>query len=308
MPISVMTNQILVLFILMALGYGLAKYKVIDAQMSRKLTWLLCYIVMPCLILKAFQIPFSAEMLRNFLVIMVVTIIIHIVYIIFSKLLFNKKTLKDESLIVPMQFTAVYSNCGFMGIPLVAAISNSGVFYGSVYIAINGLFIWTHGLLTYTGEIDRKALIRVLLNPNTIMAMIGIVLFIGSIKLPTPIVSTLGYIGSMNTALSMIVVGAAMTQVDLRKIFINGGAWVITLVRNLLFPSLVLVGLIMSGINNQLLVIALILSACPVAGMSVLFAQLTGRDTVFPCISLALSTMMSVVSIPVLLALATLAN
>lgn len=303
-----MIDQILVLFILMALGYGLAKYKVIDTHLSQKLTWLLCYIVMPCLILKAFQIPFSPKMLHNFLVMLVVTIAIHIVYIILSKLLFNKKTLKDESLIVPMQFTSVYSNCGFMGIPLVASISHSGVFYGSVYIAINGLFMWTHGLLTYTGKIDRKALAKVLLNPNTIMAIVGIIFFIGSVKLPTPIVSTLGYIGSMNTALSMLVVGAAMTQIDLKKIFINGMAWVSTFARNLVFPGIVLAGLIMAGINNQLLVIAIILSACPVAGMSVLFAQLTGRNTVFPCISLTLSTIMSMVSIPVLLALAALAN
>ncbi|CAG9296955.1 hypothetical protein EV690_0490 [Celerinatantimonas diazotrophica] len=303
-----MINQILVLFILMALGYGLAKYKVIDAHLSHKLTWLLCYVVMPCLILKAFQIPFSTEMLHNFGVMSVVTIAIHVVYIVLSKLLFNKHTLKDESLIAPMQFTSVYSNCGFMGIPLVAAINHSGVFYGSVYIAINGLFVWTHGLLTYTGKIDRKALLKVLLNPNTIVAVIGIIFFIGSVKLPVPIVSALGYIGSMNTALSMIVVGAAMTQVDLKKIFVNGMAWVITLVRNLLFPSIVLIGLTMAGINSQLLVILLVLSACPVAGMAVIFAQLTGRNTVFPCISLALSTIMSMVSIPVLLALAAMIN
>lgn len=310
MPIDVMLNQIIVLFLLMALGYTLAKLKIIDGPFSQKLTWLLCYIVMPCLILKAFQIPFSVAKLHNFLIMALATLVIHIVYIILATVCFNKWTLRGKAhLSVPVQYMSIYSNCGFMGLPLVAAFMHDiGVFYGSVYIAINGLFIWTHGLLIYSGKMDRQSLLKVFINPNVIILASGVILFLTSTHLPKPVLLTLGHIGGMNTALSMIVVGAAMTNIRFRQIFTSAMAWITSLFRNLIFPLLILVILYFWGIRGDLLTTAMILSACPVAGLSVLFAQLNHKDTVFPCITLTLSTLMSIFSIPIILTLTHLVN
>ncbi|MFM2484196.1 AEC family transporter [Celerinatantimonas yamalensis] len=297
-------NQISVLFLLMGLGFGLAKYKVFSAPTFQQLTWLLCYIVMPCLILKAFQTPFSESMLDQFLLMFLTSAGIHLLYIFLSKVLLNRKTIRQSNLVMPMQFTAVYSNCGFMGIPLVAALmGDAGVFYGSVYIAVNGLFVWTHGVVIYTGKFDRHSLLKVISNPNTVASLVGICFFVLSIKLPKPLYSTLGYIANMNTAISMIVVGAAMTQIQLRTIWLSGYAWISVLMRNLLFPFVALLVLLMFGLHGSLLMIAMVLAACPVAGMSVLFAQLTGKDTSFPCKSLTLSTLASLVTLPIMLSL-----
>ncbi len=304
MATSVIINQILVLFLLMGLGFTLVKTNVLEKLVCDKLTWLLCYIVMPCLIFNSFQIEFSQELWHNFLLMAYLTAGIHVIYIVLSKLLLNGRRLREQSIAAQMQFTAVYSNCGFMGIPLVMAlVGPQGAFYGSVYIAVNGFFVWTHGLLTYSGSINRRSIRNALINPNTIASVIGAVCFVFSIKVPLPVHSAVGAVGGMNTALSMMLVGAAMAGVNLRGVWRSTYAWISVFMRNLLFPGVILCALFALHIKGNLLVVAMVLSACPVAGMSVLFAQLNGLSTELPVKSLTLSTLSSMVTLPLILML-----
>lgn len=304
MGVGVIINQIIVLFLLMGLGYGLARFKILDKPVCDKLIWLLCYIVMPCLIFNAFQIPYTPELWHNFMLVGGLSCGIHVLFIVMSKLLLNTRGLKARGIAEQMQFTAVYSNCGFMGLPLVVAlVGSNGAFYGSVYIAVNGIFVWTHGLMTHSGKLDRKSLLKVLLNPNTLVAIIGCLFFVFSIHLPTALHDAVGHVGKMNTALAMILVGAAMAPVQIGRIWVSGLAWVSVLMRNLLFPAVVLVALLALGIKGDMLLVVTALSACPVAGMSVIFAQLTGKNTDFPVKSLTLSTIASLVTLPLLLLL-----
>lgn len=305
MGVGVIINQIIVLFLLMGLGFGLAKSKLLDKPTTDKLIWLLCYVVMPCLVFNAFQIPYSAELWHNFMLVGGLSCAIHVLFIVLSKLLLNTRRLQRQGIAEQMQFTAVYSNCGFMGLPLVVAlVGSNGAFYGSVYIAVNGIFVWTDGLLTHSGRLDRSALVKVLLNPNTLAAIIGCLFFVLSIQLPSALHDAVGHVGKMNTALAMILVGAAMAPVKIGKIWSSGAAWLSVLMRNLLFPAVVLAGLLALHIGGDMLLVVLALSACPVAGMSVIFAQLTGKSTDFPVKSLTLSTLASLVTLPMVLTLA----
>lgn len=307
MAISVIINQIIVLFLLMGLGVALVRMKVLDGGICNKLTWILCYVVMPCLIFNAFQIDYTPQLWHNFLLMASLSAGIHIVYIILSKLLLNGQRLKRLAIAEQMQFTAIYSNCGFMGIPLVMAlVGQQGAFYGSVYIAVNGLFVWTHGLLTYSGTFTRKSVRNALLNPNTIASVLGVICFVFSIRMPLPIHSAVDSVGRMNTGLSMILVGASMAGVSIMEIWRSSHAWVSVFMRNLLFPVVILGGLMSLHIQGNLLIVAMALSACPVAGMSVLFAQLTGKNTEFPVKSLTLSTLASMVTLPIMLTLSSL--
>jgi len=307
MAISVILNQIIVLFLLMGLGVALVRMKVLEKLVCEKLTWLLCYVVMPCLIFNAFQLEFTPELWHNFLLMAALSAGIHIVHILLSKLLLNGRRFKQQAVAEQMQFTAVYSNCGFMGIPLVMAlIGPQGAFYGSVYIAVNGIFVWTHGVLTYSGSFDRRSIRHALLNSNTIASVLGAICFIFSIKMPFPIHSAIDAVGKMNTALAMILVGSAMADVKLLQIWCSTNAWISVFMRNLLFPTVILCGLLALHIKGNLLIVSMALSACPVAGMAVLFAQLTGKNTDLPVKSLTLSTLASMVTLPIMLTLSSM--
>ncbi|QSX32355.1 AEC family transporter [Shewanella avicenniae] len=305
MGVGVIINQIFVLFVLMGLGYWLAKANILDKPTCDKLIWLLCYVVMPCLVFNAFQIPYSPEMWHNFMMVGGLAFGIHVLFIVMSKLLLNGRSLKQRGIAEQMQFTAVYSNCGFMGLPFVVAlVGSNGAFYGSVYIAVNGIFVWTHGVMTHSGKLDRKSLIKVLLNPNTVVAIIGCLFFVFSISLPTALHDAVGHVGKMNTALALILVGAAMAPVKIGRIWFSSMAWLSVFVRNLLFPAVVLVCLLALEIKGDMLLVVLALSACPVAGMSVIFSQMTGKNTEFPISALTLSTIASLLTLPLMLSFA----
>lgn len=304
MAISVIINQIIVLFLLMGLGIALVKLKVLEKLICEKLTWLLCYVVMPCLIFNSFQLQFTPALWHNFQLMAAISAGIHIVYIGLSKLLLNGQRLKQQAVAAQMQYAAVYSNCGFMGIPLVMALVGSqGAFYGSVYIAVNSVFVWTHGVLIYFGSFDRRSIRHALFNSNTIASTLGTICFIFSIKIPLPIHSAIDAVGRMNTALAMILVGSAMAGVNIFQIWRSTNAWISVLMRNLLFPTVILCGLFALHIQGDLLVVAMALCACPVGGMIVLFAQLTGSNTELPVKSLVLSTLVSIVTLPIMLTL-----
>lgn len=305
MPVFTMVSQVVVLFLLMGLGYCLGHLRIFDQKTCQKLTWLLCYIVMPCLIVDAFQVPFSAAMFDNFLMMFAITAGIHVVYMVLGQLLFTKKLVGNLPERPDLKFTSIYSNCAFMGIPLInALLGRDGVFYASVYITVYGLFVWTHGLLIHTGKFDRHSLVKSLLNPNIIAAVVGFLLYILSLHLPALLHTVVRQIAGLNTALSMMVIGASMTQIPLRTLYRGFFPWLAVAMRNLVFPLVTLVGLWFCGIRGVLLMCSMILSACPVAGLSVLFAQLTGRDPGFACKTLTLSTLLSLLTLPVILTLA----
>lgn len=302
MPVFTMVSQVVVLFLLMGLGYGMARCRLLEQKTCQQLTWLLCYIVMPCLVLNAFQVPYSPVMFHKFLLMFVITIGIHGIYMILSRLMFNSVTLPGSAIVRDLKFTSIYSNCGFMGVPLLSALlGQSGLFYGSVYIAVYGLIVWSHGLLIYTGNFNRQALVRVVLNPNIIAALIGFLFYFFSWRLPLPVYDTVRYIANLNTALSMMVIGAAMTQISLRTIWRGWFPWLAVLMRNLVMPLITLAILYGCGLRGELLLCCMILASCPIAGLSVLFAQLTGRDPAFACQSMTISTLCSLVSLPVVL-------
>ncbi|MEC0182207.1 AEC family transporter [Paenibacillus peoriae] len=178
---------------------------------------------------------------------------------------------------------------------------SNGLFYGSAYNSIYGLFIWTHGFLLYSGKTDKKSIMKAMLNPNIIASIIGLLLYCFSISLPSPIYLSVKYISQLNTALSMIVIGTTMTQISFSNLFTDLFSWIGVAMRNLVFPFALLFLLYALGVRGELLLCSLIPTACPVAGFSVLFSKLTGKDVVFPCKVMTLSTLASLITIPLIL-------
>ena len=114
------------------------------------------------------------------------------------------------------RFSAIYSNCGFMGIPLASAIlGNEGVFYTTAFLSVFFCFAWTHGIMLLTGQHDRKALLKKLCSPTMIGIVIGLLLFFFRIPLPDLLGKTFGYVASMNTPMAMVASGISVAQVSM---------------------------------------------------------------------------------------------
>lgn len=296
-------NGVLVLFLLMGTGYALMKNDFFNDDGVNSLTKTLCYVVSPCLIVYTFQIDFKISLLRQFLIAAAASTVINLLSIFLGFLLFNKKTVGDAGQRCMMKYSMVYTNCGFMGLPLLQTIAGTqGLLYGAAYIGVFNLFNWTHGIALYTGKTSKNSLRKVLLNPNVIALVIGISLFCFSIRLPGPIYDGIKFIAQLNTALSMIIVGTQISKVRLLSIFGSKLIWIGALLRNLIIPALLAFLLHIAGIHGIMLLCCILPVACPVASFTVIFAELVGKDSRFAVKLVTLSTIFCIATIPAIIA------
>lgn len=309
MAFIIPTKQVIIMFILMAIGWLCYKVEFIHTQTAKDLTNLLLYIVSPCLIINSFKQKFTYARFVEFGVLFALVAFLFIFKILLSAGIFNKKTVADEQKRTILRYAGTYTNAGFMGIPLVQAILGAnGVFFAVPYLIIYNIFMWTHGISMFQdrhhsfGQQVRQAV----LNPNIIAAVIGLLLFITQFKIPDLIATPMNYIADINTPLSMIVIGTNLGAIDLKNDWHDRLAWSGVLVRNIIFPLLILGILLLMPLSYTAKITTLIMAACPVAGVVVLFSLISDYDVKFPTKLMCLSTLSAVATIPLIIFLATL--
>lgn len=297
--------QVATMFILMAAGYFLYKIGILSEDACKSITRMLLLFVCPVVIVYSFQIKFSASLVHGLVISAISAVCAHVFGIVLSHFVFLRHPADVEHRNV-LRFAAVYSNCGFVGIPLLAAvIGTKGIFYASVYIAVFNMFNWTHGVAVFRGKSDKSALREVLLNPNLIAVVIGLLLFCFSVSLPPLLRSGMLYVYDLNTPLAMIVIGARMAQIEPRSLLTDRLVLPGIAMKNIVIPCIALMILHLAGVSGTLLLACLIPIACPVAGNTVLFADMYGADTKFPTKLMSLSTLLCVISIPLLVYIVT---
>ena len=300
-------QQVVLIFFLMAIGYGLGKSQLLKAESARDITNILCYIVAPCIIIQAFQKPFDQSQARALALCFAANGLLFVLFALISKYGFSERILADKNKRLALQYNMVYSNSGFIGIPLLLAVLGpDGIFFGTAYFAVSNIFVWTHGIGLYQRRVG-TSLFKILLNPNIIATVIGLGLYLCSIQLPPLVAQGLGYITAVNTPMAMFVVGASVAMLELKTIFSDFWLWLGTLLRNILAPLLTL-GLLLlvsfDQVGREALLSIVLLMACPTATMSTLFAKLNHLDESFPTRLVTLSTLASLVTVPLVMALA----
>ena len=149
MFINVFT-QVDILFILILLGVALTKAKILTEKGVSSMTDMVLILVTPCVIIKSFIREFDKSVLKNLLISFLIAFLAHIGFIILSHLIIRSKEKATERV---LRFGAIFSNCGYMSIPLQQAIlGDIGVFYAASYVAIFNLFIWSYGIITMSGD------------------------------------------------------------------------------------------------------------------------------------------------------------
>ena len=300
MNVGQLINQIILMFGLMLIGVLINKLKFMHAQTSNDLTNVLLYIVSPCLIINAFEQPYSNDRIKQFLLAIVGVFLLYIIEIIVAKLVFGH--LKDENLKRIAQYGSIYSNAGFMGIPLISSLFGAkGVFFAVVSLAAFNVFSWTQGVSLFKGEkTDWKS---ILLNPNIIAIVLGALLFIFSIQIPNIPNQIIKYVGSVNTPLSMIVIGNSLANIKFTKDMLNKEIGLTILLRNLIFPIIGIFLLKLIGVTGIAFYTTIIMAACPVAGLVVLFTLQAHGDAAPAISAMSLSTILCLVTIPLVFAL-----
>ena len=232
-------EQVLILFALMAVGFALGKAKLMGDKGSLAMTNLVMYAVSPAMMVVAFQREKDTADLHNFLVCLLLAVAVHAVSILLACAALRGK----DGTCGVLRFGAVFSNCGFMGYPLMTALLGSiGVFYGSAYVVVFTVLTWTMGVYMITHDTSKLRLKSILLNPGVLSVAAAMVLYLLSVSLPEIVMTPLTYLANMNTPLPTIVVGYQLSHANFRHAFADRRSWTALVLRLAVIPLLTVGG------------------------------------------------------------------
>lgn len=301
-------TQVGVLFSLMAVGVVCRKTRLLEEAAIKGIVNVLFLIVTPCLIVDCFQRPFDPASLRSLGLAFAIAILAHVALIFFAVATIRNRS---EDTRVVLRLAAVFSNAGFMGIPLEHALFGSdGVFFGVVYVVVFNLMIWSWGLCVVKGvslgTMRAKETIPLFLNPGTVGILVALPLFVFSVRLPTVPAECVRMISSLNTPLAMIVIGYYLTGTALGAVVRFPGAYFAAFVRLVACPAALLAAVVpFRGSIDRTMALALVTAAsAPVAAMVSIFASKYGRDVDMSVGIVSGTTLLSMLTMPVVISVA----
>lgn len=296
---QIIVGQVIIVFLLILIGFILGKMKIITETGSKQITNLLLGLVTPAVVIKAYQRDFEPRLIKNLLFAFLLAILIHAIGIVLVKFLFKKEETNHYRI---NRFASIYSNCGFMAIPLLnASLGSDGVFFGSAYLIIFTVLYWTHGVYVFTEDKTQISFKKAVINPGVIGAVISLLFFFLQIRLTGVFKETLDYVAGLNTPLAMIILGTFLTRIDLKKTFTNFEIYKTAFIRLILMPILfVLIAKILKTDPNVTKAV-LISASCPVATNTTLFASKYNCDATYAAEVVSFSTILSIVTIPLIL-------
>ncbi len=308
MAFLTVAQQVLILFILIGVGFVCTKTKLLNETVTKGLTDLVLYCVTPCVLIKSFvEIPFSAQKVKELLISLLIVVLIHVGFILLCFPLIRDADNSRERM---LRFCAIFSNAGFMGLPLQEALlGEEGTFFGGAYVAMFNVAVWSFGLLLMSGNRKTLSLKKVFLTPGILGVLVGLVLFImpqliSGFTLPTLVFTPIKHLANLNTPLPMIVIGYYLANTDLKASLRDFKSFYVIFLRNVALPLAALGGMYLCGVRGTML-ISLTISACaPTAAVSTMFAAKYDRHPATSCNIVSLSTLLSILTMPLIVGLA----
>ena len=294
MLISILLRQIAIMALLAAVGVYLSRKGFLSPQGTKDLGAILLRVIIPCVIVKSYITEFSRERLLELALSAGLALIGFILAMVISYLVFGKRRRLEN-------FAASFCNAGFIGIPLAQAIiGEEGVFYIAASVALLNLFQWTYGVYIMADRKDAISARTIAKNPVVIAIVIGVVLFVSQIPVPGIVTSTLGYIAGMNTPIAMILMGTYLAKLPLKKL-LDKRAYGCVLFRLVIIPAVILLVFWALPVANVDIALA---AATPVGANICVFAQQYDCDYEFSVVTVCLSTLLSVITVPLLVSFA----
>lgn len=299
----IVIQQIFIIFILIGVGFLAAKFGILREEGARQITDLLLIIVIPCVIIMAFQASFERSLIKNLLIAALLAALTHAAGILISKLIFRNEAPNRKMMLV---YSTVFYNAGFFSLPLLRALlGETGVLYGSVFVAVFNLFAWTYGIRLMNGE-NGVSKWKTFLNPGIISLLIALALVLFNIRLPDVLQTTLRYITGLHTPLAMIIIGCHFylmwRNFNLRDLAL----WKTVLARNILIPLIMLALIFYLAQDKTLFFASVITASAPTATNTILFATKYRQDVNTAVQTVILTTLLTIISIPLIMALAML--
>lgn len=312
MHIDIIFPQIIILSILIIVGLIGSKFEVIPVNAKDMLAKLIFNITLPFMLLTNFsKLNITPRLLTNSLFVILLTFLALIFMLLISWLIARLiKMPKGEASIFKTH--CVFGNLVYLGFPLIAALyGEEGLLYAGMYQLVSNLMIWTIGvvILNQGKNLSVWQNLKHILNPNTYAVIIGFIMFLFSVKLPPALMKSFGGLGDSTTYLSMIYIGSMMYYSSLKGFLNRGEVYIFTVNKLIIFPIIILLILsrvmiyIPGGIDNTVIAVLVLLCSMPGMANVVIMAKIFGADEKLATANVAVSTVVSLVTLPLVLLL-----
>lgn len=295
--VFIIARQLLIMMVYLAIGFALFKAGLITKDGSKSLAHLLLYCILPCVIVKSFCIQRTAENTASFAVSLFYAALLLLAAMAISFVLYRHSPIDN--------FGAAFSNAGFMGFPLITAVLGDGsVFYAAGFVALLNALQWTYGQWILSGDRKKISFKAIVTNPIILSLVLGIVIFMGNIPVPSLLTSVMGTVSEMNAPVAMIVLGVYLAQTDIKKMFSMPHLYTVSAVRLILIPVVSLLLLRFLPHSNASIAMALLVAAAAPIGSNVaVYAQKLDLDYTYAVQTVCLSTLLSIITMPVMILL-----
>ena len=293
-------------FLLMALpGYIFVKVGKIKREHTQPLVLILMYVCQPFLTIQSFQVAYEKAYLVNFLWIALFALLSLLALTGLYALIY-RKTQSDRGVYV---FGAVFSNCGFMGIPVISALFPGNavlIMYVAVYLSVFNILTWTIGTYLITGDRQYIRVRKAILNPSTISLAVALPLFLCGLNLQAPEMGALAnslydgiaMLGEMTAPLSMLIMGMTLASMPMREIFTGKGVYVATFLKLIIAPLFMYCVLLPFALPAEVEGVLVLLMAMPSATACVSFCNMYGANDLTASKIVLMSTLLCVLTIP----------
>ncbi|WP_124067231.1 AEC family transporter [Clostridium sp. E02] len=295
-------GKIAEMFILILLGVMSFKCRLIDESTSKKLSNFLLMLVAPCLIINSYQIEYRPELIQGLFLCLVFSFISFALDVAIAQLVIRPKS--GPNLAID-RMGIIYSNCAFIGIPLVEGVlGKEGVFYVSAYLTVFNILIWTHGVSLMVKGVSMKENLKNLNTPTIYAIFLGLLLFFLQFKIPSILLNPIASVGSMNTPLAMLIAGVNLAQSDFLRSFKSPRTYLMSFIKLIVIPMATLLMLMILRAERNTAFVVFICAACPTGAMTTMFALRYHKDARYASEMFCTTTFFSMITIPVLTFLA----
>lgn len=294
---STLVNLLLTIFILMLAGYLLTKWNIMPKSARKPLTDLVINFILPCNIIVSFLIEFNSRILIDSFTILMVSVGVQLVSFLVGLVAYPGVERKQYA---SLRYATSVSNAGFIGLPIVQGLYGlTGAMFASIFLVPQRIVMWSAGVSCFTGTSGKGVLKKVLTHPCVDAVVIGSVLMVTQLQLPTALLMPIRQASNATTALTMLIIGNILADVDLRTLF---SPLILRLcaIRLLILPLLILLVCRLLGLDPLVTATATILTGMPAAATTAILSEKYECDSAFGVRVVCSSTLLSLATVPLL--------
>ena len=292
----ILFRQTVVMFLYMFAGYILFRTGKLTIKGSKDIANILVRLVIPAVIVNSFCVEYSQERLMQLVRSALLSALGIGIAMVIAAAVFRRHPVDN--------FGCAFSNAGFIGIPLIQAVlGNEGVFYIVAIVAMMNMLQWSYGVKVITGERSAIGLRHLTFNPIFFSIVIGLILFMtgAGAHMPDILSETLNGLSALNAPLAMLVLGSYLAQSDIKLMIRSPHLYWVCAVRLLIIPAVTLAAFRFIPVDDMLFLAVFIALSTPAGANVAVYAQLYDADYPYACQVVAMSTLLSIITLPLVI-------